>query len=118
MTTKLTLVAALAAVLALGVAEAASARTFFGVVGPGMTITLENRSGTAVTRIKARRHTIKVDDNASIHNFHLLGQGINKKTGIRFVGERTWRLTFAEGRYRYRCDPHRAHMRGSFRAVA
>jgi plastocyanin len=110
-------VAALAALVALGTTGVAFANTYFGVVGPGRTITLKNGQGNKVNRINAGTHTIKVNDKASVHNFHLLGQGINRKTGVRFVGQRTWSITFPEGSFRYRCDPHRRAMRGGFRAV-
>ena len=84
---KLVLVASLAAAVALSTAGAALAKTYFGVVGPGRTIILKNGQGNKVNQINAGRHTIKVDDNASLHNFHLLRNGINKKTTVRFVGE-------------------------------
>lgn len=118
MTRRLTLVATLGTVLALASAGAAAAKTYFAAVGPGFNISFENRRGNDVNRIKAGTHTVKVDDNSSFHNFRLKGQGINKRTTVAFVGGKTWTLTFPEGRYRFRCDPHRTTMRGSFRAVA
>ena len=118
MTRKFTLVATLATAFVLGTAGTAAAKTYFAVVGPGFNISLENRRGNEVTRIKAGTHRIKVDDNSAAHNFHLRGPGINKKTRVAFVGNKTWRLTFSAGRHRYVCDPHRAHMRGSFRVVS
>jgi plastocyanin len=117
MNVKLAISASLAAALALASAGGALAKTYFGVVGPGPTITFKNASGNKVARINAGRHTIKVRDRATNHNFHLRGQGINKKTGVGFVGRRTWTLNLPVGTYRYRCDPHRQRMRGSFRAV-
>ncbi|HEX2505662.1 MAG TPA: hypothetical protein VHK22_05580 [Gaiellaceae bacterium] len=118
MTRKLVLFTALAGGLALASAGVSSAKTYFGTVGPGATISFTNARGNAVGRVPTGRHTIKVRDRSSNHNFHLLGPGVNKKTRVGFVGGKTWTLTFVEGRYRYRCDPHREHMRGSFRAVA
>lgn len=118
MTRKFTLVAMLATVVVLGSAGTAAAKTYFAVVGPSFNISLENRLGKAVKRVKAGTHRIKVDDNSTAHNFHLKGPGINKKTTVAFVGNKTWRLTFSAGRHRYVCDPHRAHMRGSFRVVS
>jgi plastocyanin len=114
---KLVLVTSLAAAVALSAAGAALAKTYFGVVGPGRTIILKNAQGNKVSQINAGRHTIKVDDKASVHNFHLFGQGRNRKTGVPFVGKKTWTLRFPEGNYRYRCDPHKRTMRGGFRAV-
>lgn len=114
---KLVLAVSLAALFALSTAGAALGKTYFGKVGPGRTITFENANGNRVTRIRAGTHTIKVRDRSSMHNFHLLGRGIDRRTRVPFVGRRTWTLTFSEGFYRYRCDPHRRHMKGSFRAV-
>jgi plastocyanin len=102
---------------ALATGAAATAKTYYGVVGPGQTIVLKNAAGNKVTRIKRGQHRIKVNDKSSAHNFHLLGPGINKKTRVALVGKKTWILTFSVGKYRYRCDPHRQHMRGSFRVV-
>jgi plastocyanin len=101
----------------LATATAATAKTYYGVVGPGQTIILKNAAGKKVTRIKKGQHRIKVNDKSPAHNFHLLGPGINRKTRVPFVGKKTWNLTFSVGKYKYRCDPHRAHMRGSFKVV-
>jgi hypothetical protein len=117
MTRKLVLVAVATTAVALVSAGAASARTFYGIVGPGFTITLKNAAGKRVTQIKKGTHTIRVNDKSSGHNFHLIGPGINRKTRVAFVGRRRWTLRFAVATYVYRCDPHRGHMRGSFRAV-
>jgi plastocyanin len=117
-TRKLAALALVGAATWLATATAATAKTYYGVVGPGQTIILKNAAGKKVTRIKKGLHRVKVNDKSSAHNFHLIGPGINKKTRVPFVGKRTWRLTFSVGKYRYRCDPHRAHMRGSFRVVA
>jgi plastocyanin len=115
---KLALVVSAAMLGALATGAAATAKTYYGVVGPGQTIVLKNAAGKKVTRIKKGQHRIKVNDKSAAHNFHLIGPGINKKTRVPFVGKRTWVLTFSVGKYRYRCDPHRQHMRGSFRVVA
>jgi hypothetical protein len=110
-------IALIALLLAGALPTAATAKTYFGVVGPGFTITLENAKGKTVTRVRAGTHTLKVDDRSSSHNFHLRGPGVNRKTGVDFVGKRTWYVTFVPGKYRYVCDPHRSHMRGTFRAA-
>jgi plastocyanin len=117
-TRKLALVVSAGILGALATGAAAAAKTYYGVVGPGQTIVLKNAAGKKVTRIKKGQHRIKVNDKSSAHNFHLIGPGVNKKTRVPFVGKRTWVLTFSVGKYRYRCDPHRQHMRGSFRVVA
>jgi plastocyanin len=114
---------ALSAVIASAVAAlllaSASAATpvLHGEVGPGFKIEVE-KAGKDVRRLKAGKYTIKVEDKASIHNFHLIGPGVNKKTAVAFVGKRTWTVTLKPGKYTYQCDPHAASgMKGSFRVV-
>ncbi len=92
--------------------------TLKAAVGPGFTISLKNKAGKRVKKVKAGKYKIKVRDRASIHNFHLVGKGINKKTRVGFVGRKTWKVRFKKGKtYRYRCDPHRKIMKGKFKAV-
>jgi plastocyanin len=80
-----------------------------GEVGPGFSIEVK-KGGKDLQTIKAGRYRIKVEDKASIHNFHLFGPGLNKKTGVSFKGETTWTITLKPGRYTYQCDPH--HLSG------
>ena len=110
-------VIALVAVLALLAPAAAGAKTFYGTVGPGFTITLKRANGNVLRRIGHGTHTFVIRDRGSIHNFHLLGPGVNKKTGVPFTGRRRWTVTLSAGTYRYRCDPHRMMMRGHFTVV-
>ena len=83
-------------------------------VGPGPKITL-TRAGKKVTRLKAGTYAITVRDRSKLHNFHLLGPGLNRKTTVPFTGTRTWRVTLKRGLHRFRCDAHARHMRGTFR---
>lgn len=39
---------------------------------------------------------------------------MSKKTGIDFVGSRTWKVTLSVGTYKFRCDAHPKTIRGSF----
>ena len=41
-----------------------------------------------------------------MHNFHLFGPGVNKKTGVATTSKATWTVTFKKGSYTYRCDIH------------
>ena len=85
-----------------------------GTVGPGFTITLTT-SGAKVTKLKAGKYSITVNDLASIHNFDLTGPGVNKKTSIGGTGKTTWTVTLQKGKtYRYVCDAH-PFMTGSFK---
>lgn len=83
-------------------------------VGPGPTITL-TRGGRKVTALRRGVYRITVRDRSRLHNFHLIGPGISRKTGVPFVGTQTWRVTLRPGLYRYRCNPHVGFMRGTVR---
>jgi plastocyanin len=86
-------------------------------VGPGFTISLKTLAGQVVRSVKAGLFTIVVRDRGANHNFHLTGRGVNRKTGVSFVGTATWQVRFQKGQtYRFVCDPHKQTMKGSFRA--
>ncbi len=80
-----------------------------GRVGPGAVIGV---SGTA--RLKAGRAVVTVTDRTSRDNFHLVGPGINKRTGVAFKGVAKWSLTLRAGTYTFRSDAHAA-LRGKFK---
>ena len=110
-------VAALAAVLFLVPAWGKSAG-LVGEVGPGFTVEVKN-GGKDLKTIKAGTYKMKVEDKSSSHNFHLLGPGLNMKTGVSFKGQTTWTIKLKAGRYAYQCDVHAATgMKGSFRVTA
>ena len=89
-----------------------------GEVGPGYTIEVK-RAGRDLTTIKAGTYKIKVEDKASVHDFHLVGPGLNKSTSVPFVGDKIWTITLKPGKYTYKCDPHAlAGMKGTFRVTA
>ena len=109
---KFVALAAIVAVIAVPAAYAGST-TLTGTVGPGFTITLK-KGTTSVTKLKAGTYVFKISDKSGIHDFHLSGPGVNKKTGVGFVGSVTWKLKLSPGKYSYICDPHKAFMHGSF----
>lgn len=92
----------------------AQATSLRGTVGPGFTITLKTAQGKLVRKLKSGTYTIQIRDLSPIHNFHLLGPGVNKLTSVQNTGSVTWTVRLTQGVYRYRCDPHRAIMHGSF----
>jgi plastocyanin len=108
---KFVALAAIVAVLTVP-AALASTPTLNGTVGPGFTITLK-KAGVKVTKLKAGTYIIKVADKSSIHNFHLKGPGVDKKTSKTAVVNVTWKVTLKKGKYTYVCDPH-PFMKGSF----
>ena len=107
-------VAAAATVLYL-VPAWGSSPALVGEVGPGFTIELKNAAGKDLKTIRAGTYRIKVEDKATIHNFHLIGPGLNMKTGVSFKGDTIWTIKLRPGRYTYQCDPHATRgMKGQF----
>jgi plastocyanin len=89
-----------------------------GEVGPGYSIEVK-LNGRDLKTIKAGTYRIKVEDKASIHDFHLVGPGVNKTTSVPFVGDKIWTITLKPGKYTYKCDPHAlTGMKGTFRVTA
>jgi plastocyanin len=111
------LIAFVAAALSVVANVAAATPKLTGEVGPGFTIELKQGSKDVKT-LKAGTYTIKVEDKASIHNFHLFGPGLNKSTSIGGTAEQTWTVKLKKGTYTYQCDPHAASgMQGTFRVT-
>jgi plastocyanin len=90
-----------------------------GTTGPGFSIEV-TKKGKDVKALKAGTYTLIVHDKASIHDFHLIGPGINKViTSVSFTGTKTVTVTLKKGKYRYQCDPHAASgMKGSFAVIS
>ena len=74
-----------------------------GKVGPRKTIFLK-KGTTAVKALAPGRYKIAVTDATKADNFHLIGPGVNKKTGVKFKGGASWTLTFKAGKYTFRSD--------------
>jgi plastocyanin len=110
------------AVASLGLAApslaSAAATPLAGTVGPGFTITLA-KAGKKVSSLKAGSYAITVNDKAKIHNFHLIGPGVNKMiTTVPAVGKKSVTVTLKKGTYTYQCDPHAAGgMKGTFKVT-
>jgi hypothetical protein len=103
-----------------GQAAASIPPTLLARVGPDFDITLTTPEGANVRRLRAGVYTIVVTDRTGddSHNFRLKGFGVNRATGVPFVGTRIWTVRFTRGRtYRFLCDPHAFAMFGSFRVV-
>ena len=71
-----------------------------GTVGPGFDISISDNS------VPAGRYRLIVRDRSTIHNFHISGAGVDKKTGIPFEGRQVFRITFTAGTYDIVCDQH------------
>jgi plastocyanin len=70
-----------------------------GSVGPGAKIVFSRSA-------KAGKTVITVRDRTAKDNFHLIGPGVNKKTGVKFRGTVTWTVTLKAGTYTFRSDAH------------
>lgn len=86
-----------------------------GEVYPTFKIELENAAGRDVRTLKAGTYRIKVEDRSRIHDFHLVGPGVNRRTSVGGVGEQVWTVRLRAGTYTFECDPHASTMRGSVR---
>ena len=82
-------------------------------VGPRKTISLRNARGVVLKRVKPGVYRIVVRDRTKAHNFHLVGKGVNRKSGIAFVGTRTWKVKLAAGTLRFFSDRAPKKVRGS-----
>jgi plastocyanin len=109
---KFVAVAAIVAAIAVPSAGATTGK-LVGTVGPGFVITLK-QAGKTVKTLKAGTYTITVQDKSNIHDFHLSGPGVNKKTTVGGLGTTTWKVTLKKGTYKYVCDPHSTIMHGTF----
>jgi hypothetical protein len=88
------------------------AAKFSGHVGPGASIGV-----TGTGKLKAGRAVVTVTDRSGTDNFHLLGPGVNKRTGVGFKGVAKWTLTLRAGTYAFRSDAHAA-LHGKFKVAA
>lgn len=80
--------------------------TLTGTVGPGFTITMSKKT------VKAGTYVITIHDRAAIHDFHLTGAGVNKKTSVSGTGTTKWTVKLKKGIYHFVCDPHHTIMHG------
>jgi len=106
-----------AGILAAGASAGTQSTRLVGEVGPSYSIEVK-LNGKDLKTIKAGTYKIKIEDKASIHNFHLKGPGLNKSTGISFTGDQTWTIKLRKGTYTYQCDPHAFQgMKGTFKVT-
>ena len=89
--------------------------TLKGEVGPGFTIEV-SQDGKDAETVKAGTYTLEVEDKSEMHNFHLIGPGVDEEvTDVPFVGDKSVTVTLKKGTYTYQCDPHASRgMKGSF----
>jgi plastocyanin len=113
----LVVAAAVAGALFAGGTQAASQKVtrLYGQSGPGFKITLKNKQFVPVRSLEPGTYTFVIQDRSTIHNFHLKGPGVDKKTSVAYLGTKTWaNVKLKKGKYTFVCDPHKANMHGSF----
>ncbi len=86
-------------------------------VGPKSTITLRSASGKALASVKAGTYSIVVRDRSKLHNFHLVGKGVNRKSAVAGTGTTTWKLKLAKGLLRFYSDKAPKSVKGSLRVT-
>ena len=59
----------------------------------------------SASSVPAGRYRLVVADRAKASNFHLVGRGLDRRTGKRFTGSVSWRFRLTRGTYRYGSDP-------------
>ena len=93
----------------------AASGTLTGETGPGFTIEV-SQDGEDAETVKAGTYTLEVEDKSDMHNFHLIGPGVDEEvTDVAFVGDKSVTVTLQKGTYTYQCDPHAASgMKGTF----
>src|SRR3954470_21606811 len=77
---------------------ATNTNTLTGTVGPGFTISMNKKT------VKAGTYVITIHDRATIHDFHLTGPGVAKKTSIAGTGTTKWTVKLKKGTYHFVCD--------------
>jgi plastocyanin len=80
-----------------------------GSVGPGKKISLARTA-------KAGKAILTIRDRTNKDNFHLIGPGVNKKTGVKFTGTIKWTVTLRAGTYTFRSDAHKT-LKGSLKVT-
>jgi plastocyanin len=67
--------------------------------------------------VPAGIYVITIRDRSAIHNFHLTGPGVNKRTSLAKIYTTIWKVTLKKGTYRFVCDPHAAIMKGTLKVT-
>jgi hypothetical protein len=83
-------------------------------VSSGGHLSLRTSYGDPVTALETGRYTISVRDASKKDGFHLLGRGVNRRTGLAFRGTKSWTVRLHAGRYRFRSDRPRSKLGGAF----
>jgi hypothetical protein len=89
----------------------------FATVGPKSAISLKSASGATLRSVKAGTYSITVRDRSALHNFHLVGKGVNRRSGRAGTGTLTWKLTLSAGPLRFFSDRSPKTVKGSVKVT-
>ena len=84
-------------------------------VGPTAAITLRNAAGKMLHGLTAGTHSIVVRDRSKVHNAHLVGKGVNRKSGVAATGTLTWKVKLSAGTLRFFSDRSPKTVKGSIK---
>jgi len=90
-----------------------AAKKLLLTVGPMAMITLRNAAGKMLHGLKAGNYTIVVRDRSKVHNAHLVGKGVNRKSGLAATGTLTWKVKLSAGLLRFFSDRSPKTVKGS-----
>jgi len=94
-----------------------AAKKLLLTVGPTASIVLSNPSGKRVTAVTAGTYTITVRDRSKLHNAHLVGKGVNRKSGLAATGTLTWKVKLSAGVLRFFSDRSPKTVKGSIKVT-
>jgi len=86
-------------------------------VGPAAAISLTNAAGKRVSSAKAGNYTVVVRDRSKVHNAHLVGKGVNRKSGLAATGTQTWKVKLSAGMLRFFSDRSPKSVKGSIHVM-
>jgi len=92
-----------------------AAKKLLLTVGPTAAITLRNAAGKLLRGVKAGSYTIVVRDRSKVHNAHLVGKGVNRKSGLAATGTLTWKVKLSAGLLRFFSDRSPKTVKGSIK---
>ena len=96
------------AVTTTAAAAGGGGKTLSGSVGPGFDISMQEKTVSPGT------HTLNVDDQGTIHDFHFTGPGgVDVSTDVSGTGKKSFTVTLQKGTYTFVCDPHSSQMHGT-----
>lgn len=73
-----------------------------GSVGPDFVISINK------DLVPAGRYKLIVRDRGTIHNFRIMGTGVDERTGVPETGKYEFKIEVVAGTYKIFCGPHRS----------